>query len=322
MLASIRDAVTLLGTGQIPLFNNQLRRIVAPWTLYFSAMEVITLFSRKWEPAVPPRGEYAWGTMSFFLSQVTSSTWGHWRDSSTWSGTKSAGAKPHVGSGFTGNRLDAGLFEELLGPVDVEVGDSDRFTQTVVNELLHLPPSGGDILAEGKVELDLPVGRLHAVLLQGKDTLGCVNLEVDLAGCKHIYGVLGGTEIHVPVHEVEVKVVGAELLERVLEGHLDVLRVVVVLEELGSDPDLLARHAGVLDPLADLLLVLVAPRTARKGSAFWMWTVTMYVLDVTATRLRDRSSASRPGDLSSRTDLDGMLNSLRYLSLTTSVVSF
>jgi len=64
------------------------------------------------------------------------------------------------------------------------------------------------------------------------------------------------------VHEVEVKVVCPELLERVLEGHLDVLRVMVVLEELGGEPELLAGNTGSADTLADLALVLVAPSAA------------------------------------------------------------
>ncbi len=51
-------------------------------------------------------------------------------------------------------------------------------------------------------------------------------------------GTAAQSRTHVPVHQVEVKVVGAELLECVLEGELDVLGVVVQLEELGGDPDL------------------------------------------------------------------------------------
>lgn len=46
--------------------------------------------------------------------------------------------------------------------------------------LLHLAPGLGDILAKGKVELDLPIGRLDTVLLQWQNTLRSINLEVDL----------------------------------------------------------------------------------------------------------------------------------------------
>ena len=64
------------------------------------------------------------------------------------------------------------------------------------------------------------------------------------------------------MHEVKVQVVRAELLQGVLDGELDVLRVVVDLEELGGDEELLTGDTGVLDALSDLSLVLVTPGAA------------------------------------------------------------
>lgn len=60
---------------------------------------------------------------------------------------------------------------------------------------------------------------------------------------------------HVPVEEVEVKVLELEVLQSVLDGELDVLGVVVKLEELGGDPELLTGDTRVLDTLANLGLV-------------------------------------------------------------------
>lgn len=68
------------------------------------------------------------------------------------------------------------------------------------------------------------------------------------------------------MHEVEVKVVGTELLQGVLDGKLDVLGVVVDLEELGGDEELLSGDAGGLDTLSDLTLVLVTPSTAVRSA--------------------------------------------------------
>lgn len=65
------------------------------------------------------------------------------------------------------------------------------------------------------------------------------------------------------MHEVKIEVVGAELLQGVLDGKLDVLRVVVDLEELGGDEELLSWDTRVSDTLSDLSLVLVTPSTAE-----------------------------------------------------------
>lgn len=57
------------------------------------------------------------------------------------------------------------------------------------------------------------------------------------------------------MEKVQVKVLDAEVLERVLDGKGNVLRVVVELEELGGDPELLAGDASGGDTLTDLGLV-------------------------------------------------------------------
>lgn len=65
------------------------------------------------------------------------------------------------------------------------------------------------------------------------------------------------------MHQVQVEVVGAELLQGVLDSELDVLWVVVDLEELGGDEELRSVDTRVLDTLTDLIFVLVTPSTAN-----------------------------------------------------------
>lgn len=81
---------------------------------------------------------------------------------------------------LVGNGLDTALLEELADTVDVEVGDTDGLYKSLVVELLHLAPGGEDVVGEGNVEelLALRVGL--GVLHLGEDTLGSVDLPVDL----------------------------------------------------------------------------------------------------------------------------------------------
>jgi hypothetical protein len=156
---------------------------------------------------------------------------------------------------LTADRLDAGVFQEFLGAVNVEVGDTDGLGEALVNELsrksagrahvrrvwwrrswksttyrLHRAPGGEDVVRELDVELDFAVVGLDNVVPAGELTRRNVNLEVDL---EHVSGPkVYSDATHVPVHEVQVKVVGTELLERVLNGELDVLGVMVDLEQL------------------------------------------------------------------------------------------
>lgn len=116
-------------------------------------------------------------------------------------------------------RDDLGAGEELLEVLDAEVGDTNVLHAARGGKLLELSPGLGEV----------PVG---VVLLE-------------------VIGV-GGRG---PVHEVEVDVVNAEILE----GRGDALFHTLVpgVVKLGGDPDLLSRDAGVLDTLANLGLVAV-----------------------------------------------------------------
>jgi hypothetical protein len=115
--------------------------------------------------------------------------------------------------------LAAGVVEELLKVLDGEVGDTNVLHAARSRKLLELLPSVDEV----------PVG--------------VVLLEVVRVGGRG------------PVHEVKVDVVNAE----VLEGRGDALFHTLVprVVKLGGDPNLLSRDAGVLDTLADLVLVAV-----------------------------------------------------------------
>lgn len=115
--------------------------------------------------------------------------------------------------------LAAGVVEQLLHVLDAEVGDTNVLHAARSGELLHLLPGLDEV----------PVGE--------------VLLEV---------GGVGGRG---PVDQVEVDVVGTEVLEGRGDALFDTLVPRVV--ELGGDPDLLTRNAGVLDALTDLGLVAV-----------------------------------------------------------------
>jgi hypothetical protein len=53
------------------------------------------------------------------------------------------------------------------------------------------------------------------------------------------------------VHEVEIEIVGSEVLERGVEGGFHVVRVVRVVPEFGRDEEVGAGDAGFLDGGAD-----------------------------------------------------------------------
>jgi hypothetical protein len=60
------------------------------------------------------------------------------------------------------------------------------------------------------------------------------------------------------VHEVQVNIVKHEIFQRRVNALLDTLVPRVV--ELGGDPDLAPRHTGVLDSLANFMLVAIRER--------------------------------------------------------------
>lgn len=61
------------------------------------------------------------------------------------------------------------------------------------------------------------------------------------------------------MHQIQVDIIGIQVLERGLESLLDSLVPWVV--ELGCDPDLTARDARVLDPLAHFCFVAICQST-------------------------------------------------------------
>lgn len=144
---------------------------------------------------------------------------------------------------LTGNGLDLGILEQLLDPVDVEVGDTNVLNEALLDELLHLAPGGEDVVGK------LAVGDLATVLVE----LGLLR--------RPAFGLGGalGDEGDRPVHEVKVEVLEAEVLEGLLAGKGDILGLVVELEELGGDPKLLTGDTGLLDTGSNLVLVLVGP---------------------------------------------------------------
>ena len=104
--------------------------------------------------------------------------------------------QPSIAVRLTDDGLDLGDLEELLGSVDVEVGDTDRSGQAFLDELesgfgrslaserrahlLHGLPRGRDVVGQGDVELDLALRVSDDVVPRGADSLGRIDLEVDL----------------------------------------------------------------------------------------------------------------------------------------------
>ena len=114
-------------------------------------------------------------------------------------------------------RDDVGFFEETLELCFAEVGDADCFCLAALESFLHGFP---------------------CVNVVG---VSCLNLVVFL-GHKGVTSGEGGG----PVHEVEVKVVRAQVFKRSIKGRLDVVRVVRVVPQLSRDKDFGARDAALL----------------------------------------------------------------------------
>jgi len=161
----------------------------------------------------------------------------------------------------TSDRLNLGELEELPSSSDVEVGDTNVLDEALVDELLHLGPSGRDIVGKLNIEELLSGLALDGVFLGGKDTFGSIDLQVDLSISSFPF-VKTQEKAYVPVHEVKVKVLETQVLQGVLDGQLDVFGVMVELEKLGGDPKLLSGDTGSLDSLSDLGLVSVSPGAA------------------------------------------------------------
>jgi hypothetical protein len=100
-------------------------------------------------------------------------------DSSTWSAMLASEPRKEM-SQRTSDGLDLGELEELPGSSDVEVGDTNVLDETLVDELLHLGPGGGDIVGKLNIEELLSGLALDGVFLGGEDTFGSIDLQVDL----------------------------------------------------------------------------------------------------------------------------------------------
>lgn len=111
-------------------------------------------------------------------------------------------------------------------------------------------------LLDERLELRLgEVGHPHSARLAGGRELGHGLPGVDVGDVGRLdvaRGVLGelvvaGFEGRGPVHQVEVDVVHAEVLEGLVQGAFDVLGRVLVVPKLGGDEELGAVDAGFLD---------------------------------------------------------------------------
>lgn len=107
------------------------------------------------------------------------------------------------------------LLEVCLG----EVGDTNVLHLARVEQLLHLPPC----INKGPIIIDLL-------------------LIIPIHGSR-------------PVHQVQIQVIRAQVLQALLQTVLNVLVAVVV--ELGGQPDLVSGHARGLNAFANILLVAV-----------------------------------------------------------------
>lgn len=140
-----------------------------------------------------------------------------------------------------GHDLAAGVIQELLQVLDTEVGDTDVADLASGRQLLHfLPVVNMGSQQWFSTELDV---KCH---LPGLD-------EVPVGQVlRQVIGVGGAG----PVNQVEVDVIGAEVLERGIDSLSHALVPGVV--QLGGEPDLLAGHAGVLDTGTNLGLVAIS----------------------------------------------------------------
>lgn len=147
-----------------------------------------------------------------------------------------------------GGGLDAGVAQEVVEQLGLEVGHADAAGEALVGEALHGLPGlldgglGGADLGAGVV--DEPARR---VADRGVDVLE------------------GDGE----VDEVEVEVVDAPVGQLAAGDGLDAVAVVEAVPQLGDDEEVLALHQAVLDGASDTLtaLLLVAIVCWRKRSS-------------------------------------------------------
>lgn len=136
---------------------------------------------------------------------------------------------------------------------------SDQLGRGVVGVQLDLVDRG-DNLGRGVVQqnlqvLDAEVGDTNVADLAGGRQLLHLLPGLDEVPVRQVLGLVVGVGRAGPVHQVQVDVVDAQVLEGGVDAVLDA--VVPGVVQLGGNPDLLAGDAGVLDALANLGLVAV-----------------------------------------------------------------
>ena len=126
---------------------------------------------------------------------------------------------------LVGHRGDAALAQHVADLLRVEVGESDGLGEAQANQLLHGEPGGRWV--NFIIILQAPVLILREA-------------------------IVAPLEGSWPVDEVEVQVVHPKVGQGLPAGSLHVLRVVLVVPQLGGDEDLLPGNPGGSDTRSDL----------------------------------------------------------------------
>lgn len=134
-----------------------------------------------------------------------------------------------------GGRLDAGIAEQVIDELGLEVGDTDALGETGVNQLLHGGPGllGGSL---GGADLGLAV-----VVPAG----GVADAGVDV--------LKGDGE----VNQVEVEVVETPVGELLLDDGLNTVAIVESVPQLGDDEEVLTLDEAILDRTGNTLTALL-----------------------------------------------------------------
>lgn len=65
------------------------------------------------------------------------------------------------------------------------------------------------------------------------------------------------SDLHRPVHQVQIQIRDTQIVQRLVQRRLNILRRMLGIPQLAGQEDLLARHTRVLDSLADFRLVAI-----------------------------------------------------------------
>lgn len=129
-----------------------------------------------------------------------------------------------------GGRADAGVAEEIIDQLSLEVGDTDAAGEAGIDELLHGGPGllDGGLGGDNLIVLIVPAG-------------GVADGRVD---------VLEGDG---EMDEIEIEVIEAPVGELLLDDGLDAVAFVEGVPELGDDEELLTLHEAILDSTGNTL---------------------------------------------------------------------